>query len=135
MPELIKVVDGVARAYSHEQFRGDYKTTGSADKHLNPHGVYRVFPASKPKPDVGYKVVPWGFPKEVEGRWTAGWDIVELNADEARAARNEMLKESDWMAVTDRTMAGLEAAYRQGLRDVPQQAGFPAEITWPTKPE
>jgi len=30
MPELIKVVDGVARAYSHEQFRGDYKTTGSA---------------------------------------------------------------------------------------------------------
>ena len=65
---------------------------------------------------------------------TAGWDIVELNADEARAARNEMLKESDWMAVTDRTMAGLEAAYRQALRDVPAQSGFPTNVTWPVEP-
>lgn len=26
-------------------------------------------------------------------------------------------------------------AYRQALRDVPQQAGFPYEIEWPEKPE
>lgn len=25
--------------------------------------------------------------------------------------------------------------YRQALLDVPQQAGFPVDITWPTKPE
>jgi len=27
------------------------------------------------------------------------------------------------------------AAYRASLLDVPQQAGFPTDITWPTKPE
>jgi len=27
------------------------------------------------------------------------------------------------------------ATYRQALRDVPQQAGFPSDINWPTTPE
>ena len=27
------------------------------------------------------------------------------------------------------------ADYRQALRDVPQQAGFPGDIDWPAKPE
>jgi len=27
------------------------------------------------------------------------------------------------------------ATYRQALRDVPQQAGFPDDVTWPMKPE
>ena len=27
------------------------------------------------------------------------------------------------------------ATYRQGLRDVPEQAGFPEDINWPTTPE
>lgn len=27
------------------------------------------------------------------------------------------------------------ATYRQALLDIPQQAGFPTDITWPTKPE
>ena len=27
------------------------------------------------------------------------------------------------------------AAYRQALRDITDQAGFPTDITWPTKPE
>lgn len=27
------------------------------------------------------------------------------------------------------------SAYRQALLDVPQQAGFPASVTWPVKPE
>jgi len=26
------------------------------------------------------------------------------------------------------------ATYRQDLRDVPQQAGFPTTVVWPTKP-
>lgn len=134
MTELVKVVDGVARAYSHKQFRIDYKTTGSGDIHLNPHGVYRVFALREPKPVEGYKAVAWKFPREVDGKWTLGWDLVELNADEARAARNEMLRDTDWMAVTDRTMTGPEMAFRQALRDVPQQAGFPKRVAWPKKP-
>lgn len=49
--------------------------------------------------------------------------------------RNELLKETDHYGLSDHTMTDEMAAYRQALRDVPQQDGFPVDITWPTKPE
>lgn len=52
-----------------------------------------------------------------------------------RQERNALLAETDWWAVSDRTMTQAEIDYRQALRDVPAQAGFPENITWPTKPE
>lgn len=39
-----------------------------------------------------------------------------------------------WAALTPEKQAEW-ATYRQALRDIPQQAGFPTDITWPTKPE
>ena len=51
-----------------------------------------------------------------------------------RMVRNNLLAETDWWAVGDRTMTQAEIDYRQALRDVPQQAGFPENVTWPTKP-
>jgi len=55
--------------------------------------------------------------------------------EEARAVRDELIKETDWWSCSDRTMTQAEIDYRQALRDVPQQEMFPLEITWPTKPE
>lgn len=57
-----------------------------------------------------------------------------LNDFKAREKRDALLAESDWMASQDRTMSQAEKDYRQALRDVPAQAGFPTSITWPTKP-
>jgi hypothetical protein len=51
-----------------------------------------------------------------------------------RMERNALLAETDWWAVADRTMTQAETDYRQALRDVPAQAGFPDNVTWPTKP-
>ena len=45
-----------------------------------------------------------------------------------------MLAETDWSALGDVAMTDEMAAYRQALRDVPAQAGFPRTIEWPTKP-
>lgn len=84
MIKLIKVTDGVASAYSHEQFRGDFNTTGAADKHLNPHGVYRVDNLPAPQVDFGFKAVAWGFPRLINGFWTAGWDVKELSVEDKR---------------------------------------------------
>jgi len=53
----------------------------------------------------------------------------------ARAARDEKLKATDWRASSDLTMSTEWANYRQALRDVPSQAGFPNTITWPDEPE
>jgi hypothetical protein len=52
-----------------------------------------------------------------------------------RTSRNEKLKDCDWTQITDSTVDKVTwATYRQALRDVPIQAGFPWEITWPTAP-
>lgn len=58
-----------------------------------------------------------------------------------RQERDNLLAASDVMVLPDR-WAALSAekqqawsAYRQALRDVPQQPGFPENVTWPIKPE
>jgi hypothetical protein len=61
----------------------------------------------------------------------------ELQA-EARAQRDNLLSECDWVIVMSleagRAIPTDLATYRQALRDIPQQAGFPTAIVWPTKP-
>ena len=51
----------------------------------------------------------------------------------ARAKRNALLEASDSMALADR-ITDEWRTYRQSLRDVPTQAGFPTSVTWPTEP-
>ena len=61
----------------------------------------------------------------------------EINAAlaaDVRAERNAKLADSDWRASQDVTMSDEWRTYRQLLRDVPAQAGFPINITWPTEP-
>lgn len=57
----------------------------------------------------------------------------------ARSRRNRLLSDCDWRLATDAPVSALAkvewTAYRQALRDVPQQAGFPDTIDWPTPPE
>ena len=64
------------------------------------------------------------------------------NAEAALAVRNTrdgLIASCDWMAIkafeAGTTVATEWATYRQALRDVSAQAGFPNDITWPTQPE
>ena len=55
----------------------------------------------------------------------------------ARALRDELLYRSDWTQLPDvPDWVDVQAwrDYRQKLRDVPQQLGFPVAITWPDAP-
>jgi len=63
-------------------------------------------------------------------------------AAQVRADRDYRLVEVDAIAGNALRWAALDAdtqaawsTYRQALLDVPQQSGFPHDITWPTKPE
>lgn len=60
----------------------------------------------------------------------------EVLAVQARFHRNNLLSLSDWTQLPDVPQAtkDLWATYRQALRDVTSQAGFPASITWPATP-
>jgi len=45
------------------------------------------------------------------------------------------LAQSDWTQVADAPVdATVWATYRQALRDITDQAGFPNDINWPTQP-
>ncbi len=67
-------------------------------------------------------------------------DLVEQQARkrvDVRVMRNALLSETDWTQAADISQATKDkwAPYRQALRDVPQQAGFPENIQWPAQPE
>jgi hypothetical protein len=70
------------------------------------------------------------------------WEVAHTvqNMDQAvaeanvRSKRDSLLQETDWMALSDVTMSDSVTTYRQALRDVPNQDGFPFSVDWPTKP-
>lgn len=51
-----------------------------------------------------------------------------------RAERNAKLSSTDWTGMSDVTMSAEMATYRQALRDITGQEGFPNEVTWPVEP-
>ena len=72
-------------------------------------------------------------------RWFIGYTVDNKPQDQAEDAvrnqRNRLLSETDWMALSDNTMTPEWASYRQALRDITEQTGFPFSVIWPTKPE
>lgn len=59
----------------------------------------------------------------------------EQLAAQARAQRDVLLAESDFSQLPDAPVnSAAWATYRQALRDVPEQPGFPQTIEWPVKP-
>ena len=60
-------------------------------------------------------------------------DPVAASATQVRAQRDKMLAASDPMALADRITDSWRT-YRQTLRDIPAQSGFPNSVTWPTEP-
>jgi hypothetical protein len=60
---------------------------------------------------------------------------VESTSNSVRSIRNSLLAESDWTQVADATAdKAAWATYRQELRDITAQSGFPHSVVWPTKP-
>ena len=66
-------------------------------------------------------------------------DRVPIQASSARAQRDKLLAATDWAVLPDSPLDESSKTslktYRQALRDVPQQEGFPNNISWPNMPE
>ena len=71
-----------------------------------------------------------------EEAYTANKDAEAATA--ARATRDGLIASCDWMAIKafegGATVSAEWATYRQALRDVTAQDGFPHNVTWPEKP-
>ena len=70
--------------------------------------------------------------------YTVGDELLtdEDRAKVAREKRDQLLAETDYLLMPDYPLSDEKReavkAYRQALRDVPEQSGFPASIEWPT---
>lgn len=68
-----------------------------------------------------------------QAEWSAGADF--RKGAEIRAERNAKLAVTDWTQITDATVDKTAwGIYRQALRDIPAQSGFPNNVTWPDAP-
>lgn len=55
--------------------------------------------------------------------------------DAIRHIRSEQLEETDHWGLADYPATQEQLDYRQALRDITSQSGFPDNVVWPTKPE
>jgi hypothetical protein len=139
--DMIKLINGNPVPYSEAAFRAANKHTvygaGISSRHLNAQGVYRVTLMPNPEVPVGQKLRQDAMPaQDSDGNWKLGWTLEPLTTDEARALRDSLLVACDWTQVADAPVdQPAWAVYRQALRDVTTQAGFPDAVVWPVKPE
>ena len=60
--------------------------------------------------------------------------IAEEPWKQLRLRRDQLLTETDYLALSDQTLTAEMAAYRQALRDLPANTTDPANPVWPVKP-
>lgn len=157
----VKIENGkvVRYPYGLEELRHDHPGVGFPDKlpkaTLRRFGVHKVVHDPKPHHDtLVEQATPWPLPQRrlyrcfywegneewEPGRdWVLGWNVTRLPKQEAaanvRQRRTALLLESDWTQMVDAPVdQAAWATYRQALRDLPQQNGFPYSVEWPTKP-
>jgi hypothetical protein len=96
-----------------------------------------------------YSTLEWAegntLTKPSEAQLTSKWAAIKAKivGEKLRKKRNQLLTESDWMVLADRTPSQEQLTYRQALRDLPANSpnanldeyGQLTGVTWPTKPE
>ena len=92
--------------------------------------------ATYPKGTLEIPLRPMGNFEWAGSNWVQLPPNIDALATQARTQRDVLLSQSDWTQVLDAPVdQSAWATYRQALRDVPNQAGFPENIVWPTRPE
>lgn len=84
--------------------------------------------------------------EQIDGKWYTKYSVADMDADaiaatdaaqakSVRDQRNQKLAECDWTQLADSTAdKAAWASYRQSLRDITIQPGFPWDIEWPVAP-
>lgn len=146
--QLARIINGTVSAV------GDYRSlfpqtsfseNGPTQSFLSENGCLQVS-QFKPYDRSTQKLVP--VEPYVEGDQVYTVTVESLTAEDrqtkrktaaanARKQRDALMATTDWTQLEDYPKGNKAAwkTYRQQLRDVPQQAGFPETIIWPTSPD
>lgn len=144
---LIKLTNGIPETYTIGQLRRDNPNVSFPknipEGTLEAFGVYTAKELPRPgyDPDTHYLKASDFY--QVEGKWQMHYYLEPLPQGQVettmRDKRDNLLAQSDWIVSVSYEQQNPVpedwASYRQALRDVPTQQGFPYEIIWPTKPE
>lgn len=137
---------------TEQEFRAMFPNTGFpvplTEAIINDFGGDVVLEGPQAQP-TRYQVAFRDGVEQIDGKWFTKYSVTDMD-DEAKAAkdaeqaknvraqRDAKLAESDWRvikALESNAPQDFEwAAYRQALRDITSQAGFPWTIDWPTQP-
>lgn len=123
-----------------------------------------VLSVDPPTPGKFQKIEKNGAIQDENGNWVENWELVPMfseytdeegvthtvaeqeamhqaNLDveaayEVRERRDQALRETDYLALSDNTLSEEMAVYRQALRDITSHENFPHlnTVDWPTKP-
>ena len=116
-----------------------------SEETLNAFGADVVFEGPQAQP-TRYQLAFRDGVEQVDGKWYTKYSVADMDdeaktakdAEQAKSVRNsrtEKLKDSDWTQIADSTADKMAwATYRQALRDITAQAGFPWTVEWPVSP-
>ena len=154
---FVKVTNGQAEEYTIGQLRRDNPKTSFPKQIPNELlAEFDVYPAYNQETGIydslTQKVEEGDFIQDENGTWLKEQTVVDL--DEASASANVRKKRDGLLAEVDLDMTILAEkayydptrlkldskfvslrTYKQRLRDLPEQEGFPFTVDWPTKPE
>ena len=152
MSDYIKTTNGQPDQYPYTvgNLRRDNPKTSFPKRPSNEllagWNVYPVVKSERPVID-HTKNFSEGNPVFDGNTWTQVWEVTDATAEEiddringqaqhVRNQRDQLIADTDWMALSDNTLTPAWATYRQALRDITDHANFPylADEDWPAKP-
>lgn len=145
MIKYIKVVDGVIEKYPYtfHNLKIDNPNVSFPANYSDPNGlasydVYVVTETSEPDYDRFTQTVNEIDPVLQEGEWVQTYEVIDLPLSDVelivRRHRNALLRSTDYRALSDNNISQEWIDYRQALRDITAQEGFPYSVEWPIEP-
>jgi hypothetical protein len=118
---------------------------------IDTYGLEVILEGPQPQTSPPYETVVRQGIEEIKGKWFTKYVIgpifnnkedeeayrlkIDTQASESiRSTRNSLISKSDWMGCSDVIMSDEWRQYRQELRDITTQEGFPHNVEWPEEP-
>lgn len=140
---LVKIDgDNIVFPYTLYNLREDNPRTSFprelSDELLEGFGVFRVDPAPVPNHDSLTQRLIQRIERNEEGELIHVYEVLDRELQEAEGRvlqyRDDCIEETNKYALQDVVLSDEMRDYRQKLREIESQEGYPLDVVWPTRP-